>query len=155
MPASTAEVMGVWLGFRFWCTIGSISLGFLISPLIISTTNVTCGFWVCLLLPIFVLMLNMIAPKLYRLAFWRTVTDIEGCRGQFQSNSPGRSENASQSSRTIVVGRRGECWHGGVLAYAQTTRHRDRCGLCTLGLCTAHCDYNGEHHTLFQVECSR
>lgn len=28
--------MGVWLGFWFWCTIGSISLGFLISLLIIA-----------------------------------------------------------------------------------------------------------------------
>jgi hypothetical protein len=81
--------MGIWLGIWTWCTIGSISLGFLIGTLIISTTNVTWGFWVCLLLLMFVLLLNMIAPELRRSAFRRTIAKMKGDEGNFSRIAQG------------------------------------------------------------------
>jgi hypothetical protein len=75
--------MGIWLGIWSWCTIGSISLGFLVGTLIISTTNVSWGFWVCLLLLMFVLLLNMISPELRRSAFRRTMAEVRGDEGNF------------------------------------------------------------------------
>ena len=77
--------MGLWLGIWSWCTIGSISIGFLIGACIISFTNVTWGFWTCLLLLMVVLLLNVIAPELRRSAFRRTVAEVIGEDGMFRS----------------------------------------------------------------------
>ena len=81
--------MGIWLGIWSWCTVGSISLGFLIGALIISTTNVTWGFWLCLLLLMFVLLLNMIAPEPRRSAFRRTMSEFRGDEGNFSRIAKG------------------------------------------------------------------
>ena len=81
--------MGNWLGICSCCTIGSISLGFLIGALIISTTNVTWGFWLCLLLLMFVLLLNMIAPEPRRSAFRRTMAEYRGDDGSFSRIAKG------------------------------------------------------------------
>lgn len=75
--------MGLWLGIWSWCTIGSISIGFLIGALIISATDVTWGFWTCLLLLMFVLLLNMVSPELRRSAFRRTVAEVIGENANF------------------------------------------------------------------------
>lgn len=77
--------MGLWLGIWSWCTIGSISIGFLIGACIISATNVTWGFWTCLLLLTVVLLLNVIAPELRRSAYRRTVAEVRGKDGMFRS----------------------------------------------------------------------
>ena len=75
--------MGNWLGIWSWCTIGSISIGFLIGACIVSATNVTWGFWLCLLLLMFVLLLNMIAPEPRRSAFRRSMAEFRGEEGNF------------------------------------------------------------------------
>ena len=70
--------MGFWLGLWTWCTVGSISVGFLIGAMIISSADVTWGFWTSLLLLMCVLLLNVIGPELRRSAFRRTVSEIWG-----------------------------------------------------------------------------
>jgi hypothetical protein len=70
--------MGVWLAFWGWCSIGSIALGFVIGAFIISNSTVDWGFWVTLLIMMFVLMLNIIAPEVRRSAFRRTMREIMG-----------------------------------------------------------------------------
>ena len=83
--------MGVWLAIWSWCTMGSISLGFLIGACLIVLTNVTWGFWVSLLLLMFVLLINVISPELRRSAFRRTMAEIRGEKGD-SFNRVGRGE---------------------------------------------------------------
>lgn len=75
--------MGVWLAFWGWCSIGSIALGFVIGAFIISNSTVDWGFWVTLIIMMFVLMLNIIAPEVRRSAFRRTMKEILGDQGGF------------------------------------------------------------------------
>lgn len=75
--------MGLWLGTWSWCTIGPISFGFLIGTLIINGSSVSWGFWTSLVLLMFVLVLNVIAPEPRRSAFRRTLAEIAGEEGEF------------------------------------------------------------------------
>ncbi|KIX92693.1 uncharacterized protein Z520_11545 [Fonsecaea multimorphosa CBS 102226] len=75
--------MGVWLAIWSWCTVGSISIGFLIGTLVISDTSVDWGFWISLLLLLAVILLNLIAPEVRRSAFRRTIAEITGEGGSF------------------------------------------------------------------------
>ncbi|OAL33207.1 hypothetical protein AYO20_07524 [Fonsecaea nubica] len=70
--------MGVWLAIWSWCTVGSISIGFLIGALIISDTSVDWGFWISSLLLLAVILLNLIAPEVRRSAFRRTIAEVIG-----------------------------------------------------------------------------
>ena len=75
--------MGLWLAAWSWCSIGSISLGFVIGALIIENTTVDWGFWTSLLLLMFVMLLNVITPEVRRSAFRRTIADLMGQDGTF------------------------------------------------------------------------
>ncbi|RMD41440.1 hypothetical protein DV735_g3701, partial [Chaetothyriales sp. CBS 134920] len=75
--------MGLWLGAWSWCTIGPISLGFVIGAFIISTTAVQWGFWVGLFILMFAFLLNLIAPETRRSAFRRTIAEMTGASGSF------------------------------------------------------------------------
>ena len=75
--------IGVWLSVWSSCTIGSISIGFLLGTLIISSASVDWGFWMSALLLMFVTLLNVIAPEVRRSAFRRTITEIAGTGGDF------------------------------------------------------------------------
>ena len=81
--------IGVWLGIFSWCSIGSISVGFFIGALIISKSDVTWGFWTSLMLLLFVLLLNIMAPELRRSAFRRTVAEIKDQAGDFSRVAKG------------------------------------------------------------------
>ncbi|RMZ81740.1 hypothetical protein DV738_g2123, partial [Chaetothyriales sp. CBS 135597] len=75
--------MGLWLGAWSWCTIGPISLGFVIGAFIVSTTMVQWGFWVGLFILMFAFLLNLIAPETRRSAFRHTIADMTGASGSF------------------------------------------------------------------------
>lgn len=75
--------MGVWLALWSWCTIGSISVGFVTGTFIVHGTSVDWGFWMSLLLLMLVILLNIIAPEVRRSAFRRTVAEITGEGGSF------------------------------------------------------------------------
>lgn len=75
--------MGVWLAIWSWCTVGSIALGFVIGAFIISGASVDWGFWVSLILLMFVLLLNIITPEVRRSAFRRTIAEVLGETGGF------------------------------------------------------------------------
>ncbi|EXJ66697.1 uncharacterized protein A1O5_10368 [Cladophialophora psammophila CBS 110553] len=75
--------MGVWLAIWSWCTVGSISIGFLIGALIISRTSVDWGFWISSLLLMAVILLNLLSPEVRRSAFRRTIAEITGEGGSF------------------------------------------------------------------------
>ena len=75
--------MGLWLGAWSWCTIGPISLGFVVGAFIINTATVEWGFWTGLFLLTTVLLLNLIAPETRRSAFRRTIAEMTGTGGSF------------------------------------------------------------------------
>ncbi|OQV10454.1 hypothetical protein CLAIMM_14449 [Cladophialophora immunda] len=75
--------MGVWLAIWSWCTVASISIGFLVGTLIIINNSVDWGFWISSLLLLVVILLNLIAPEVRRSAFRRTVAEIIGEGGSF------------------------------------------------------------------------
>lgn len=75
--------MGLWLGIWSFCSIGPISLGFMIGASIISSASVTWGFWFALLILMMVLLLNVVSPELRRSAFRRTVAEMTGQHGDF------------------------------------------------------------------------
>ena len=74
--------MGVWLGILTCSNLASISIGFFIGACIIQS-DVAWGFWASLLLLMFVLGLNVIAPEPRRAAYRRTVMEFQGARGDF------------------------------------------------------------------------
>jgi hypothetical protein len=75
--------MGIWLAAWSWCNIGSIGLGFAIGAFIIEKSSVDWGFWTSLLLLMFVIVLNLIAPEVRRSAFRRTLAELAGQDGTF------------------------------------------------------------------------
>ena len=75
--------MGLWLGIWSWCSVGSISIGFMIGAFIIDDLPVTWGFWVSLLVLMVVLLLNIITPEVRRSAFRRTIEEVKGEGGKF------------------------------------------------------------------------
>lgn len=76
--------MGLWFGVLSWCTIGPISIGFMIGASIVSEgASVAWGFWISLAILCFTLLLNIIAPEVRRSAFRRTVAEMIGAAGEF------------------------------------------------------------------------
>jgi hypothetical protein len=75
--------MGMWLAAWCWCSIGSIGFGFVIGAFIIDSTSVDWGFWTSLLLLLFAITLNVMAPEVRRSAFRRTVAELIGQEGAF------------------------------------------------------------------------
>jgi MFS family permease len=75
--------MGLWLGIWSSCSVGTISIGFLIGAIIINGTSVDWGFWISSLLLMFVTLLNVMAPEVRRSAFRRTIAEITGEGGSF------------------------------------------------------------------------
>jgi len=71
--------MGMWLGVISWCTVGPVSIGFLVGAAVVSQgASVSWGFWTSLCILLVVLMLNVIAPEVRRAAFRRTVAEMIG-----------------------------------------------------------------------------
>jgi serine/arginine repetitive matrix protein 2 len=75
--------MGLWLAIWCSCTLATISIGFLIGTLIISSTSVDWGFWIASFILMFVTVLNVIVPEVRRSAFRRTLAEIAGQGGSF------------------------------------------------------------------------
>lgn len=71
--------MGMWLGFISWCTVGSISIGFMVGASVIDRgASVSWGFWISLCVLLVALFLSIIAPEVRRSAFRRTVAEFTG-----------------------------------------------------------------------------
>lgn len=81
--------MGLWLGMRSWCCVGSISIGFFIGTLIVAGADVSWGFWTSLMLVMVVLLLNIIGPEVRRSAYRRTVAEVMGEEGHLSRVSRG------------------------------------------------------------------
>lgn len=75
--------MGLWLAAWSWCTLGTISLGFVIGAFIVDNASVQWGFWTTLCILMFVLILNLLAPEVRRAAFRRSMADLVGLSGPF------------------------------------------------------------------------
>ena len=75
--------MGLWLAAWSWCSIGSISFGFMIGAFIIENATVDWGFWTSLLVLMFIIALNVITPETRRSAYRRTVAEFAGQEGAF------------------------------------------------------------------------
>lgn len=58
--------MGVWLGVWSWCFIGSIAVGFFVGAGIIQHQSVTWGFWVAVMVTMFMILVNVVAPETRR-----------------------------------------------------------------------------------------
>ncbi|KAK4462006.1 hypothetical protein QBC42DRAFT_328321 [Cladorrhinum samala] len=68
--------MGAWLGLWTWCFVGSLGVGFLIGAAIIDTANPSWGFYVSIVLIMFILLLNVICPEVRRSPFRRSVAEV-------------------------------------------------------------------------------
>ena len=75
--------MGLWLAAWSWCSVGSISVGFVIGAFITEKSSVDWGFWTSLLLLMLVLTLNVVAPEVRRSAFRRMLAEFAGQEGSF------------------------------------------------------------------------
>ncbi len=81
--------MGLWLGLWSWCSVGSMSMGFFIGTVIVDGADVTWGFWISLMLMMFVLLLNVVGPEVRRSAYRRTMAEVMGNDGQINRVSRG------------------------------------------------------------------
>jgi MFS family permease len=68
--------MGVWLGIWSWCSTGSIAVGFFIGTGIITTLTVMWGFWVALILTVFMIIINLVTPEVRRAKHRRSLLDV-------------------------------------------------------------------------------
>ena len=72
--------IGAWLGIWTWCSIMSIGVGFLIGASIISsdssTSSVSWGFWIIIILTAAVLFLNVIVPEVRRSPYRRSMAEV-------------------------------------------------------------------------------
>ena len=75
--------MGKWLGFWSWCSVGTISVGFMIGTFIVDNATVDWGFWTSILLLIPVILVNVIVPEVRRAAFRRNIIDLVAEEGSF------------------------------------------------------------------------
>ncbi|KAL9049182.1 MAG: hypothetical protein Q9162_007354 [Coniocarpon cinnabarinum] len=69
--------VGLWLGFWSFCFIGSLSFGFMIGADIVSSLNVSWGFYVTVILIAVVLFLDVLTPETRRAPHRRTMAEIE------------------------------------------------------------------------------
>ena len=76
--------VGLWLGIWTWCFIGSLGVGFQIGAGIISTMNVSWGFWVGIVLTTVVLLLNIWAPETRRSPYRRQSMEVQTSSGTFR-----------------------------------------------------------------------
>ena len=75
--------MGLWLATWSWCSIGSISFGFIVGAFIIENATVDWGSWTGLLLLMLILVLNVITPEVRRSAYRRTMAEFNGHEGTY------------------------------------------------------------------------
>lgn len=96
--------IGLWLAIWSWCSIGSISFGFMIGAFVIENSSVDWGFWTSLIILMFVIILNVIAPEVRRSAFRRTVEEFVGVEGTFSRIARGEIKMHLRGT--------GPCWWG-------------------------------------------
>ncbi|KAG9957567.1 MFS general substrate transporter, partial [Aureobasidium melanogenum] len=65
--------MGIWLGLWSWCFVGSLALGFLIGASITQHLAPSWGFYVCVILLSFFILVNVVAPETRRAPYRRSV----------------------------------------------------------------------------------
>ncbi|KAK4669316.1 uncharacterized protein QC763_201870 [Podospora pseudopauciseta] len=68
--------MGAWLGLWTWCYTGSLGIGFLLGAVIIDSANPSWGFYVSIILIMFILLLNVVCPEVRRSPFRRSVAEV-------------------------------------------------------------------------------
>ncbi|KAK4177859.1 major facilitator superfamily domain-containing protein [Triangularia setosa] len=64
------------LGLWTWCYTGSLGIGFLLGAVIIDSANPSWGFYVSIILIMFILLLNVICPEVRRSPFRRSVAEV-------------------------------------------------------------------------------
>ncbi|KAF2713669.1 hypothetical protein K504DRAFT_369145 [Pleomassaria siparia CBS 279.74] len=84
--------MGLWLGIWSWCSIGSIALGFQIGAGIIESLTPDWGFYVVVMILVFALILNILAPETRRSAYRKSVTEVYSRDEQFITRRVARGE---------------------------------------------------------------
>lgn len=105
--------MGVWLGIWTWCYIGSLGLGFLIGAVVISSLNVTWGFWITIILIAVVLVLNVLTPEVRRSAYRRSMAEVRTATDVSRRVARGEVKMHLQSTGPIWWWE--EVWAGHVL----------------------------------------
>ena len=68
--------IGAWLGIWTWCSVMSIGLGFLIGASVISSLNVSWGFWITIVLNATVLLINVMIPEVRRSPYRRSMAEV-------------------------------------------------------------------------------
>ncbi|USP79135.1 hypothetical protein yc1106_06409 [Curvularia clavata] len=68
--------MGIWLGIWSWCWIGSIAVGFQIGAAIIERLPPQWGFYIVVIILLFAMVLNIIAPETRRAQYRKSVTEV-------------------------------------------------------------------------------
>ncbi|KAB5525736.1 hypothetical protein GE09DRAFT_1178309 [Coniochaeta sp. 2T2.1] len=68
--------MGAWLGIWTWCFVGSLGIGFLIGAGVINSLNPSWGFYICIIIIVVVLVLNVSCPEVRRSAYRRSVVEV-------------------------------------------------------------------------------
>ena len=111
--------LGVWLGIWTWCTMGSISVGFLIGAIIINHANPAWGFYISIAIIAGVLLLNVICPEVRRSAFRRSVAEMK-----YEDGISRRLGRGEVKMHMVQTGPRwwGEEFHYGVMLNAKMLR---------------------------------
>lgn len=68
--------VGIWLGIWSFCFVGSMSIGFCVGALIISTLDPSWGFYIVVILLAFFLLVNVVAPETRRAPYRRSVAQF-------------------------------------------------------------------------------
>jgi MFS family permease len=84
--------MGLWLGIWSWCSIGSLAVGFLIGAGIIEDLTPDWGFYIVVIILVFALILNILAPETRRSAYRKSVTEVYDRNSQFITRRVARGE---------------------------------------------------------------
>lgn len=69
--------IGVWLGIWAWCWVGSVSVGFLSGAGIIGVANPEWGFFISVILMIFVMLFNLLTPETRHSSLRRTLRELK------------------------------------------------------------------------------
>lgn len=68
--------VGIWLGIWSFCFVGSMSIGFCVGALIISTLDPSWGFYIVVILLAFFLLVNVVAPETRRAPYRRSIAQF-------------------------------------------------------------------------------
>ncbi|KAI0205831.1 hypothetical protein F4808DRAFT_180245 [Astrocystis sublimbata] len=69
--------LGVWLGIWTWCSIGTLSVGFLVGAIVIDYLQPSWGLYISIIIMGIVLLLNVFCPEVRRSAWRRSVTEVQ------------------------------------------------------------------------------